>query len=385
LAFNGFSIVPENYGARALSLGYASTGFNYDINAIFLNPALVTSNQFPLSGYQYQNSYLDYKGFEEKLNDVLGYGLANYESLSSQDKSEVFNLLKDMYNGKTGMYGFQSSIPGYVARGYGLSVSLVDTAVINPVDTAGDSMTDGLDFFEKTADEITNGDIAGLQMNFLGLKYKKISLAYGMQVARSMNIGVTVHYLYGKVNDFNRSLLDNVFQQDTTVRDYLKTGWQDPEEKFSKIVADVGVTAMLGRYFTAGLVMRNFGSAKIKTLEREIQLPKRIIAGLAFRPKADWGFYVDMDVAKTDLLFNGKDVQPISIGIEKGFFKNKFFLRAGMLNDIREDKFFGKDSSALYGMGVGFNMGKIIVDLALGLNNDGKIKNLAVSGFIVVK
>jgi hypothetical protein len=92
-----------------------------------------------------------------------------------------------------------------------------------------------------------------------------------------------------------------------------------------------------------------------------------------------------MDLKKLDLLYNGQDMQPISFGIEKGFFKNKFFVRVGMLSDLAEKYFIGKKSNALYGLGVGFNMRKIIVDLAVGLDNDGTIKNLAVSGFIIVK
>ncbi|MCP5053460.1 MAG: hypothetical protein GY940_40215 [bacterium] len=381
MAFNGFSIVPGYYGARSLSLGYGSTGFNYDVNAIFLNPSLLASTQYSLTGYQYQNSFLDYKNFGDDLSEVISYGLANFENLSTGDKTEAFSKLKDLFRSNAGMHGFQTSLPGYVSRGYGLSVSLVDTTVINPIDP----LTDGVDLFDKSVDEVTNDDIAGLQMNFLGLSYKQVSLSYGMAMAQSMTVGVTVHYLYGKVNDFNRSILSDVFNVNSKVKDYLKYGWEDAEDKFSKVVADVGVTANLGRFFSVGLVMRNFGNAKITTPEREIQLPRRVIAGLAFRPKPDWGFYLDMDVKAADLLYNGNDIQPISIGIEKAFFQNKFFVRAGMLSDISEENFFGRKSNALYGMGVGFNMGKIVVDMALGLDSNGTVKNLAISGFFMTK
>ncbi|MCP5107999.1 MAG: hypothetical protein GY950_31710 [bacterium] len=52
---------------------------------------------------------------------------------------------------------------------------------------------------------------------------------------------------------------------------------------------------------------------------------------------------------------------------------------------MTEKKFFGKKSNILYGFGLGFNMKRIVVDVGLGMNSDGTIKNLAVSGFILFK
>lgn len=382
LALNGFSIVPGYYGARSLSLGYASTAFNYDINSIFTNPAILASMQFSISGYQYQNNYMDYKTFDDDLSDVLSYDLAHFEDLAQSDKTEVMSRLRDMYRGKGGMYGFSGSLPGFVNKGYGLAVSLVNTAVITPIDPD----TDGsMSIFDVPAENVTNQGIADLQMNFLGLNYKQISLSYGMPVARNMNIGVTLHYLKGKVNDFNHSLLSDTFNRDNAAKDYLETAWSDPVEKFSRVLVDVGATARFGRFFTAGVVMRNVSGGKIKTGVRDLELPKRIVAGLAFKPNPSWGFFVDMDVKKSELLYNGQETQPVSIGIEKGFFKNKFFVRAGMLNDLTEDHFFGKKSNSIYGLGVGFNTRKVVVDLALGFDNDGSVKSLAISGFFLVR
>ncbi len=380
LACNGFAIVPGYSGARSLSLGYASTAFNYDINAIFINPSLLASASAALSGYQYQNSFLDYKDFNERLNGVMAYNLTNFTGLSSGDKADVLAKLKDLYQSKAGMYGFISNMPGFISKGYGLAVGLVNTTVINPATTTG-----GVSLFDKAVGDVTNEDIAGLRMKFLGLKYKQISVSYGMELMRSVNLGVTVHYLNGKVNDFGRSIADDVFRGDKTVKDYLEYGWSNGESKFSKVVADVGVSVNLGRFFCVGMVVRNFGSAKIKAPQRDIALPRRMIAGLAFRPNPQWGFYLDMDVKESDLLYNGQKMQPISFGIEKSFFDNKLFIRAGMLNDITEKHIFGKKSNALYGLGLGFNMGKMVVDLAVGLNSGGTVKNLAISGFFIVK
>lgn len=386
LALNGLAIVPGYYGARSLSLGYASTAFNYDINATFVNPALLSSIPYSLSGYQYQNSYLDYKTFAEDLNDVLAYNLENFEGIGENEKGAVISKLRDIFQAKAGMYGFRSNIPGYISRGYGFSISFVNTAIVNPIgpgsgDTAGD-------IFNKDIADITNEDIAALRMNFIGLNYKKMSLSYAMEVYRAVSVGIGLHYLNGKISDFSGSIAGDIFTAGAEPVDYLEYSWEEAKNngsKFSRLVLDLGINVTLGRYFNVGLVYKNTGGAKIKAPARDIVLPKRIIAGIAFKPNNQWGFFLDMDVRKTDLLYNGQEQQPISFGIEKGLFKNKFFIRAGMLNDLTEKHFFGKKSNTLYGLGLGFNMGKIVVDAAVGIDSDGTVKNLAVSGFFIIK
>jgi len=379
LAFYGFPMVPGYSGARSLSLGYASTAFNYDINSIFINPAILSSVNYSLSGYQYQSSYMDYKNFQEDLSDILEYNLKDFENIGAEAKTTLFAKLENLFQSKVGMYGSLGNIPGYISRGYGISVSFINTAVVNPVIPGEDSI------FNKEASEITNADIAALKMNFLGLKYKQISLSYAMKVSNSLHVGISLHYLNGKITEFTGSILDDIFTPGYEAKDYLEHGWGNAQDKFSKFIADLGFNMDLGRYFKAGLMMKNIGAAKIETPLRKITLPKRITAGLAFRPNAGWGIYLDVDINKLDLLYNGQDMQPISLGIEKGFFNNKFSVRVGMLSDLVEKHFIGKKSNALYGLGLGFNMKKIIVDLAVGLDNDGVIKNLAVSGFIILK
>ncbi len=378
MALNGFSIIPSYYGARSLSLGYASTAFNYDINSIFINPAVLSSINYTLWGYQYQHSYLDYRNFAEDLSLVVGNDLNDFENLGQSDKSALFSQLKELFRSKAGIYGFRSNIPGYVSRNFGLSFAVINTALINPIDP-------GENFFEQELQTVTNTDIASLQMNIIGLKYKQISLSYSMDFHRSFIAGITLHYLNGKVSTFNRSIVDDLFTMDKEPKDYLEYSWDSAEEKFSKVVADAGIIVNLGNFFHIGLVYRNFGAAKIRTAGQEIALNKRIIAGLAFRPNAQWGIYVDVDLKKSDLLYNGQEMQPISLGIEKGFFANKFFVRLGMLNDLTEKDLLGKKSNALVGLGIGFNMGKFVVDAAIGLGPNGTVKSLAVSGFILMK
>ena len=54
----------------------------------------------------------------------------------------------------------------------------------------------------------------------------------------------------------------------------------------------------------------------------------------SFRPDSQLGVFLDIDVAQGDLFHNGQEVQPVSLGVEKGLFQNKFFLRAGFLGDL---------------------------------------------------
>ena len=47
--------------------------------------------------------------------------------------------------------------------------------------------------------------------------------------------------------------------------------------------------------------------------------------------------------------------------------------------------FLGRKAKVLYGIGLGFNLGNFLVDLALGLDRLGHVKNLAISGFYLIK
>jgi len=383
LVINGTAMVPSYYGARSLSLGYSSSAFTTDINSIFINPAILNYNQNSMAGYQYQNSYLDVRNFSDNLSDILDTNLKNYAGLSENDKSVVFQKLKELYRYKTGIYGFSSSVPGFIGGKYGFSVSVVRTAILNPQNSTGTSI------FEKDPQAVTNEEIAALKMNFLGLKYKQFSLAYGLTITQSVSIGVTLHYLTGKINDFDSSITDSIFIQSANSRDYLEYGWKnagsDGGKNFSRIMSDVGISMSLGSYVYAGVVMKNIGKAKISGPRQDIQLPRRITAGLAFRPDSQWGVYLDIDLKKEELVWNGDGMQPISIGIEKSFFKNKFFVRGGMLNDLSGKQFLGKESNALFGLGLGFNIGSVDIDAGIGLNSKGLVKNLAISGFIITK
>ncbi len=377
VGFQLFSIVPSYHGARSLSLGYAGSAFGYDVNSIFINPSLLAGYSYALTGYQYKNSYLDYKGFTDNLAGALEYDLARFESLDTVDKETLFAELRDVFQSKTGIYGFSANVPGYVSRSYGLSVSLVKTAIVNPVNSG--------DLFEQDPGTLTNDDIASLEMNFLGLDYKQVSISYALQFTQTVSVGVTAHYLNGKITDFNSSVTGGLFDSALGSKDYLELAWGGAEEKFKKVIFDVSACLTIGPYFKAAVMARNVGSPTLVTPRRELTINQRVIAGLALRPNPQWGIYLDMDITKSELLYNGEEMQPISLGVEKGFFQNRLFVRAGLLTDLTESHLFGKKSAILYGAGLGFNMKRFLVDVAVGIDSGGSVKSLAISGFIMFK
>jgi hypothetical protein len=187
--------------------------------------------------------------------------------------------------------------------------------------------------------------------------------------------------MYGKITEFNTSIVESIFSPDTSIQDYLEYAWDDAEETFYKLNVDLSVTADLGKYFKVGVVAKNVGNPTLVTSERDIIMERRIIAGIAFRPTIEWGVYLDIDINKTDLFYSGEDVQLISLGVEKGFFQNKLLLRAGFLSDLTEKYFLGTKSNSMVGVGFGFNMTKILIDFAMGIDSGGAINNIAVSGF----
>ncbi len=371
----GFAIIPDFFGARSLALGYGSLALSYDVNALFINPANLTVQVAPMSGYQFQYNHMEYLDFDELLSDVLSFDLKNFENLTFDQKTELMGGLDQVFNSKFGFYGSQGNVPGFVTKNFGFSASFIKTAIVHPVQN---------DILEKDISEITNDDIASLNMNFIGLNYRKFSLGYALQLTQTVHVGVGLHYLKGKIKEFRRSIVDDAFDQNNGTEDYLKTAWEDADEDFSKIIADFSAVMDVGRFFRVGLVLRNFGNPTIALPEGEIVIKKRIIAGIAFRPDPEWGIFLDVDIAKGDLLLNGNEMQPISIGIERSFFNNTFFLRVGMLNDLTEKKFLGNESNALFGFGLGFNMRNIMVDAALALDSGGALKSLAISGHYIL-
>lgn len=371
-----FSFFPYFYGARSLALGYSSLAFNYDFNAAYLNPALLNSLTTSLSGLQYQSSFLDYRDVSDRLAAISGYDLKNFQDLDAEMQANLQAKLKDVFSATTGISGFQIRNLGYAGKGYALAVAHVDAAVAHPLESF---------VLDKAVGEITNADIASLQMRFIGFHYTDYSLSLALPISQGLAVGATVHYLKGKNTEFSASITAEPFQSAADTKDLLQFAWSGAKNDFSKLNFDLGVSAEFGQYFKAGLVVKNVANPVIATELSELRLARRLIAGLAFRPDSQLGLYLDIDVAKTDLFYNGQKSQPVSLGVEKGLFQNKLFLRVGFSSDLNAKYFLGRKANVLYGMGFGFNLGNFLFDLALGLDPLGRVKNLGISGFYLIK
>ncbi|MFH2108171.1 MAG: hypothetical protein ABII93_05820 [Chrysiogenia bacterium] len=372
----GHSFFPYFYGARSLALGYSSLAFNYDYNAIYINPALLNSLRASLGGFQYQSSFLDFQDAAGQWAGISAYDLKNFQDLNAETKSLLIGKLDSIFAAKNGISGFQFNNPGYAGKGYALSLAKVDAAVIFP---------EANSILAKPPGAITNDDIISLQMRFIGFQYSDYSLAIAIPLGQGLAMGATAHYLKGRNAEFKASITETPFLPGANTKDFLHFAWSGAEKKFSKLNFDVGISADLGQYFKAGIMVKNVSNPVISTAFSELRLARRLVGGLALRPDSQLGIYLDIDVAKGDLYHNGQDAQPVSLGVEKGLFQNKLFLRAGFLSDLCDKYILGSKANVLYGLGFGFNLGNFLVDFALGLDHMGYMKNLAISGFYLLK
>ena len=371
-----FSFFPFFYGARSLALGYSSLAFNYDVNALFINPALLNSIGSSMGGYQYQTSYLDSRDICGRLGSILAHDLGDFSNLGEEDRKSLLADLKEVFSSKAAISGFQFHNPGYAGKGYAVAVATVDAAVIHPLQNS---------VLDKPAGEITNADIASLRLRFIGFHYTDYSLAFAFPLSGTVAVGATAHYLKGRNTEFTAAFSDEPFQTGSEAKDLLHSTWSAADRDFSKLNFDLGASMALGLYFRAGLVVKNVSSPVIPTSAGELKLARRLVAGLSFRPDNQLGIYLDIDASRADLFQSGVEAQPISLGIEKGLFRNKLFLRAGLWSDLAANYFLGRKSNALYGLGCGFNLGKFLVDLALGVDPQGRMKNLGISGFYMIQ
>lgn len=370
------AFAPHYYGARSLALGYSTHAAGRDFNAMFANPALVSQLAIAATGYQYQYSYRDTNDFTDRLNAITAAPLKSFEGMEAAARSALWEEIRGLFAEPVGMHGFRDKITGFAGEGLGFSVSFIDEAVVNPETNAA---------LKKAYYQVSNADVASLRLRFLGLHYTRYSASLAMPLSNTLQAGVTLHYLHGKVSDFRGALISPLFASGGETKEYLARAWEQKESSFSKVNADIGLTTTIGQIFSLGVNIQNAFQPEIEANGQKIPLPRRYIAGLAMRAKAGWNVYMDLDITKTDLFHSGDKVQPLSLGVEKSFFQDQFFIRAGIWNDISQKHFMGKKSNILYGLGGGFNLGKIAVDFGMGVDGGGVIRNVAISGYFIVK
>jgi hypothetical protein len=376
LAVPCFSFFPFFYGARSLALGYSSLAFNYDVNAVYLNPALLSSLAVPLGGYQYGSSSLDFRDVSGRLAAARAYDLEHFQDLPLASREAALAELNAAFNADAVINGFRMHGPGYTGKGYALSIATVDAALVRPLANP---------VLAKPASAVSAADIASLRVRFTGFHYRDYALAVAFPVSQGLTLGATLHYLKGKHTVFDAALNAAPFAPGADAADLLQAAWSDAGNGFSKVNFDLGAGLELGQHLKAGLAVKNVGNPEIATAAGDLRLARRLVAGLVFRPDARTGIYLDADLAASDLYHGGEEAQPFSLGVERGLFQNKLFLRAGILTDLAADYFVGRKANVLYGFGCGFNLGNFLIDLALGLDPQGRVKNLGVSGFYAIR
>ena len=142
-------------------------------------------------------------------------------------------------------------------------------------------------------------------------------------------------------------------------------------------MADLSLVMSMGQTFQGILMVKNLGNPEVKLESTTLELPQQVIAGLAFRPTNRLAIYLNMDLKATDMWFDGSKVQPISLGIEAAFYQHRIFLRAGIWNDLQEKYFLGNRSNVQYGIGLGFRMNRLILDVGMALDASGSVAGLA--------
>lgn len=367
---------PGFYGARSLALGQSIFAGGWDVNAIYLNPAALAEAQVGLTAYQYQQAYRDYQGFEDSLLEAISMDLGSFSQLSPAQRGETVGALEELWSSRHGISGSTASLPAVVSRNFGFSISWVRSGRMHPVDTNA---------FDIPAESWDSDEIDSLRMRFTGLNYRQYSLAYALDLTRSMRLGVGLHYLTGKGTRFDAPLTGAPFSQEAGIRDLTSYAWEQAGNKFNRILADLSLVVSLGTNFQGVLVAKNIGKAKIGLDSENLELPQRLIAGLAFRPSGRMAIYLNMDLKATDLWQDGTDVQPISLAVEFALYQQRIFLRAGIWNDIEEKYFLGSRSNVQYGLGLGFRMSRVILDVGMALDSSGSVAGLAVGAAILVQ
>lgn len=362
------------YGARSLALGGGGRAWAVDVNSMFLNPALLGSYRREGFSYNFQYNYSDYREFNDLMKDVTGTFSKGLDGLSPDQWGSFLDNLQKIHDSVYGMNGYRTKAPSYVGGGYGFSVSFVKQGFVNPAST---------DIFSKPKDQITQDDVNSLKMNFTGLSYKKYTMAYGMGLSKTLSMGICVNYLSGKADGFDRNLA--LFNSDKTVKDYVDFSWDNADTKISKFTFDLAFSLDLGQFVKVAAVVRNVGSPELKFNGRKYVFDRKVTIAAAFRPSADWAFLVDVDLYEIKYSNSGGKVRPFSIGIEKSFFQNRFFVRGGLKSDFSEDNFLSGKSDLLYSIGIGFNFNKLVLDAGVAIDGSGRMNALAISGFFAIR
>ncbi|MBN1196919.1 MAG: hypothetical protein JXA62_05895 [Candidatus Aminicenantes bacterium] len=369
-------VFPDFYGARSLSLGHSIFASGWDVSAIYLNPAALAEAQVALSAYQFQQSYRDYLGFEDSLGRVLAKNLPGFLTMDTEEKNETVQSLKQLWSFQHGISGSTARMPALVSRNFGFSVAWIRAGRMQPAESS---------VFDVPVEAWGSEELNALRMRFVGLDYRQYSLAYALDLTREIRLGVGLHYLNGRGSVFDARLMGAPFVEDAGIRDLASYAWGQAQNKFKRILADVSLVMSMGQTFQGILMVKNLGNPEVRLESATLELPQQVIAGLAFRPSNRLAVYLNMDLKPTDMWFDGRKVQPVSLGVEAAFYQQRIFLRAGIWNDLQEKYFLGDRSNVQYGLGLGFRMSRLVMDIGLALDASGSVAGLAVGAAFWVR
>jgi hypothetical protein len=369
-------VFPDFFGAKSLSLGMGSRGFNLSINSMHINPALIGAFKGSMTGYQFMNSSRSMDGFEGRLKGLLASNFKTFNSLSRAEKSLIISDVKGVLDATMGLYGFSGHFPGMILGNYGISTSIYSSAVIRPIINSN---------FSKSDQQINQQDINSLQFQILGFKFKNYSFSYALDMSAQIQIGATFHYITGKYREFKRYIGSSFFSNSSKRAEYLSQSWENPGKELRCINIDLGLSVDMGRFFRFGAIMKNVNTPKLVKSRSDFELERVVLIGFAFKPELSWEISADFQLNESNMFLSEKKVQPVSFGVEKGFFKNKMFVRLGIMSYINDEYLIGAKSNMVLTMGSGFNIGNFVFNFGAGFDRDGMLNSLAVSGFVMVQ
>jgi hypothetical protein len=369
-------IFPFFFGARSLSMGTGGIATASGINPVFINPALIGDFSGSISGYQYQNSYRDRNDFEDQLSALLDTDLWNFTSLPDSRKEDILARIRQLNRAGTGLMGFSGHFPGLILGNYGIGGAIYTSGVINPVYS---------DRFDQAVSDVSQSDINALAFTFHGFSFTNYSLSYSVDVTYDLRIGANFNYINGKYARRDFFINDEVFSSRKSRIDYLQKAWSDPAEIIRTLNIDLGVSISMGKYFRAAAVLKNLTQPRLLDEDEDSILDRIVVAGIAFTPDHTWTICADFQLMKSRIFMSREEIQPLALGVEKGFFKNMMFLRLGFLGDIDDDHLVGENSNMLIGLGGGFRFGNFAVDISAALDNKGTMGGLGVSGFALIR
>ena len=308
-----------------------------------------------MGGYQYQSSYLDYRDVGGRLAGIGSYDLEHFQGLDAAPGSGAARRsCNEVFSAQTPHQRLSDARPrlrrqglcrrrGH--RGRGASSSPLANAGPGQAAPGRSAMPTSLP----------------CSMRFIGFHYTDYSLAVAFPVSQGLVAGRHRALPEGQERRVQRRAhLRAVPQPTPPPRISCKSAWSGAENGFSKLNLDLGASAEFGQFFKAGLVVRNVANPVIATAVgraapgpapgRRTGLPPR-------RP--DWGSTWTSTWPSGDLYLNGQEAQPVSLGVEKGLFQNKLFLRAGFLSDLAAKYFLGPQGQHPLRAGLRLQPGKI--------------------------